>query len=95
MKQLEFKFAGICFLVDIDAIIGETVRDSSIESIIRVQMFDKKQNHYVPVHCDLDAFEHDLSDQIQQAFEDMFENERLAYEDMLYESAREDGLCQK
>ena len=89
MKQLEFKFAGISFLVDVGAIIGETARDSSVECVVRVQIWDKKKNHYIPIDCNTDDFFQDFSDQIQEAFEDTFENERLAYEDMLYESMKE------
>lgn len=89
MKELEFKFGGIDFLVYVDVTSGGTVKDSIIESVIGVHVWDEKDRKYIPITCDFDAFEHDFSDQIQEAFEDMLENERLAYEDMLYESARE------
>lgn len=91
MKELEFKFAGIRFLVYADVISGETIGDSYIDYIIGVHVWDENEKKYISISCDLDAFAHDLSDQIQEALEDALENDRLAYEDMAYDAWRENN----
>ena len=89
MKEIEFKFAGIQFMVQLDVSMGDTLKDSVIESVIGVYTWNEKKRQYEPISCDYEAFENDLQDQIYQAFEEMYDAERLAREDMAFDAARE------
>ena len=89
MKEIEFTFAGIKFMVQLDVSMGESLKDSVIESVIGVFFWNEKKCLYEPISCDLEAFEADLQDQIYQAFEEMYDAERLAHEDMVFDAARE------
>ena len=91
MKQIEFKYAGIQFMAKLD--INDD--DKVLEQVVHVYTWNDKKREYEPISVDLEAFEHDMQDQINEALEEMYLNERLAHEDMLYESAREERLCQK
>ena len=89
MKEIEFKFAGIQFMVQLDVSMGDTLGDSVIESVMGVYTWNDKKREYEPISCDLEAFEVDLQDQIYQAFEEMYDAERLAHEDMMFDAMRE------
>lgn len=92
MKEVEFKFAGIQFMVQLDVSMGDTLKDSVIESVLGVYTWNEEKREYEPISCDLEAFENDLQDQINEAFEEMYDSERLAAEDMAFERWREDQI---
>lgn len=92
MKEIEFTFAGIQFMVQLDVSTGDTLKDSIIESVLGVYTWNKEKRKYEPISCDLEAFENDLQDQINEAFEEMYDSERLAAEDMAFERWREDQI---
>lgn len=89
MKEIEFKFAGIQFMVQLDVSMEDTLGDSVIESVLGVYTWNEKKCQYEPISCDLEAFQNGLQDQINEAFEEMYINEEAARADMEYDSWRE------
>ena len=85
MRQVEFKYAGIQFMVELD--VNE--QDKVLEQVVRVNTWNNEKRKYEPILADLEAFEHDMQDQINEALDEMYLNERLAHEDMMFEAHRE------
>ena len=88
-KEIEFKFAGMQFMVELDVSMGDTLKDSVIESVMGVYIWNKDTKKYEKVHALLDEFERDMQDQINDAFEDLYNDEKALYEEMAFEAYRE------
>ena len=89
MKEVEFKYAGIKFLVKLDVTMEDTLKDSVIESVQGVFFWDEKDRQYKTIACNTEEFEKEMADVIQEAFEEMYNDEKAAIEDMEYEYRRE------
>lgn len=87
MKYLVFNFAGIDFRVDAD--INE---EGELETIWSVGAWNPKKREYEPILCDLEQFQKDLADKINEAVEDYNLSKRLFLEDLAYETKREGRL---
>lgn len=84
--ELNFKYAGIEWLVTVD------VNDEwGLEQIFQVEVYDNVLGDYKLITCDLEAFEKDMTDQINDAIEEEKTAAKAFAEDMLFETAREEG----
>lgn len=81
---LNFDYAGVSYEVDADVEDGEVIGVMGVS----VQAKTKK---YFPVKVDPEKFLEGMQDALNEAVEDAVINERLAHEDMLFETAREEG----
>ena len=81
VKTICMKFAGIEFEVDLD--INE---DDRIEQVMEVRLQDG-----IKVDCDTVEFCEVLEDQLYEALEEELLSDKLAAEDLMYETAREEG----
>lgn len=84
--ELNFKYAGIEWLVTVD------VNDEwGLEQIFKVEVYDNVLGDYKLITCDLEAFEKDMTDQINDAIEEEKSAAKAFAEDMAFEQAREEG----
>lgn len=81
---LNFDYAGVSYEVDADVDDGEVIGVMGVS----VQAKTKK---YFPVKVDTEKFLEGMQDALNEAVEEAVLNERLAHEDMLFETAREEG----
>lgn len=81
---LNFDYAGVSYEVDADVEEGEVIGVMGVS----VQAKTKK---YFPVNVDTEKFLEGMQDALNEAVEEAVLNERLAHEDMLFETAREEG----
>ena len=81
---LNFDYSGVSYEVDADVEDGEVIGVMGVS----VQANTKK---YFPVKVDTEKFLAGMQDALNEAVEDAVLNERLAHEDMLFETAREEG----
>ncbi len=81
---LEFDFAGMSFEVDAD------VEDGYVIGVFGVKIL-AKTGKYFPVKVDSEEFLGSMQDFLNDAVEQAILDNRLAHEDMLFETAREEG----
>lgn len=81
-------FAGMDFLLDVDF-----NTDGEYEGLLGVQIWSKaNRSLYHDVTFNVKEFENALKDQIYEAVEDWKLNNKLAAEDLAYDTAKEEGL---
>lgn len=83
-STLYFDFAGISFRV------RAGLNEGLVEDVGKVEVISNT-GKYVPVQCDTEQFFTDMQDYLNEAVENAILDERLAHEDMLFETAREEG----
>lgn len=81
---LNFDFAGMSYEVDAD------VEDGYVIGILGVSV-QAKTGKYFPVKVDREEFLGSMQDFLNDAMEQAILDRRLAHEDMLFETAREEG----
>lgn len=81
---LNFDFAGMSYEVDAD------VEDGYVIGVFGVKIL-AKTGKYFPVQVNTDKFLEDMQDFLNDAVEQAILDNRLAHEDMLFETAREEG----
>lgn len=81
---LNFDFAGISYEVEAD------VEDGYVSGVMGVSA-QAKTGKFFPVKVDTEKFLEGMQDVLNEAVEEAVLNERLAHEDMLFETAREEG----
>lgn len=81
---LNFDFAGMSYEVDAD------VEDGEVIGVMGVSV-QAKTGKYFPVKVDRDEFLGSMQDFLNDAVEQAILDNRLAHEDMLFETAREEG----
>lgn len=81
--ELEFDKLGLSWKVEV---IEE---DRNLDTVVSVYVWDGKQ--YVEVETDIEQFKADMEDVLNEQIDEYYLNLRLAHEDMMYESAREEG----
>ena len=81
--ELSFKDMGIDWKIEV---IEE---DHYIDTVVSVSAYDGKK--YVELDVDTVEFQQDHEDMLNEAIEEYYTNLRLAHEDMMYETAREEG----
>ena len=81
-KDLYINIHGIDFVVTVE------YEDNAVIDVMSVRL-EGSQN---PLECDTNKFYNELVDVLQEGLESELLNDKLAYEDMMYESAREEGL---
>lgn len=91
VKELEFKFAGIDFLVE--ARVDD--EEQALTDIEAVYTWNEEEHKYEPLSVKLDSFAEELKDQIEEALTDMYDSERARYEDAAYDAWRDDQLEKK
>ena len=81
--ELKFDRMGLSWKV-------EVIEDNgSIDEVVAVYMHNG--SIYVEVEVDCEQFMKDMGEILFEELEDYLLNERLAHEDMMYETAREEG----
>lgn len=86
MKSVEFTFAGIDFKVDL--YIDET--NKCLDSVVGVYFWNRTTHSYEYLDCEKYKFEKDMEDQLNDAIAEMYDNARLAHEDMMFDAYREE-----
>lgn len=81
---LNFNFAGMSFEVEAD------VEEGYVVGILSVSVL-AKTGKYFPVKVDREEFLGSMQDFLNDAVEQAILDNRLAHEDMLFETAREEG----
>lgn len=81
--ELEFDKLGLSWKVEV---IEE---DRSLDTVVSVCVWDGKE--YIEVEVDEQQFKEDMEDVLNEQIDEYYLNLRLAHEDMMYESAREEG----
>lgn len=81
---LNFDFAGMSFEVDAD------VEDGYVIGVFGVKIL-AKTGKYFPAKIDTEEFLASMQDFLNEAVEQAILDRRLAHEDMLFETAREEG----
>lgn len=81
---LNFDFAGMSYEVDAD------VEDGEVIGVMGVSV-QAKTGKYFPVKVDREEFLGSMQDFLNDAVEQAILDNRLAHEDMLFETAREEG----
>lgn len=81
---LNFDFAGISYEVDAD------VEDGEVIGVMGVSV-QAKTGKYFPVKVDREEFLGSMQDFLNDAVEQAILDNRLEHEDMLFETAREEG----
>lgn len=82
--KLYFEFAGINYRVTAD------VEEHTVEYVSQVEIMDHS-GKYVRVKVDVSAFLETMQDILNEEVEEAEEDLRLMHEDMMYETAREEG----
>lgn len=81
---LNFDYAGVSYEVDAD------VEDGYVIGVFGVKIL-AKTGKYFPVKIDTEEFLASMQDFLNEAVEQAILDRRLAHEDMLFETAREEG----
>ena len=81
---LYFEFAGVNYRVTAD------VEEHTVEYVSQVEIMDHS-GKYVRVKVDVPAFLETMQDILNEEVEEAEEDLRLMHEDMMYETAREEG----
>jgi hypothetical protein len=81
---LNFDFAGMSYEVEAD------VEDGYVIGVLGVSV-QAKTGKYFPVHVNTDKFLEDMQDFLNDAVEQAIIDNKLAHEDYLFETAREEG----
>lgn len=81
---LNFDFAGMSYEVEAD------VEDGYVVGVLSVSV-QAKTGKYFPVKVDREEFLGSMQDFLNDAVEQAILDNRLAHEDMLFETAREEG----
>lgn len=81
---LNFNFAGMSYEVEAD------VEDGYVVGVLSVSV-QAKTGKYFPVKVDREEFLGSMQDFLNDAVEQAILDNRLAHEDMLFETAREEG----
>lgn len=81
---LEFDFAGMSYEVEAD------VEEGYVVGVLSVSV-QAKTGKYFPVKVDREEFLGSMQDFLNDAVEQAILDNRLAHEDMLFETAREEG----
>ena len=82
--KLYFEFAGVNYRVTAD------VDEHTVEYVSQVEIMDHS-GKYVRVKVDVSAFLETMQDILNDEVEEAEEDLRLMHEDMMYETAREEG----
>ena len=82
--KLYFEFAGVNYRVTAD------VDEHTVEYVSQVEVIDHS-GKYVRVKVDVSAFLETMQDILNDEVEEAEEDLRLMHEDMMYETAREEG----
>lgn len=82
--KLYFEFAGVNYRVTAD------VEEHSVEYVSKVEIMDHS-GKYVRVNVDVSAFLETMQDILNDEVEEAELDARLMHEDMMYETAREEG----
>lgn len=82
--KLYFEFAGVNYRVTAD------VEEHTVEYVSQVEIMDHS-GKYVRVKVDVSAFLETMQDILNDEVEEAELDARLMHEDMMYETAREEG----
>ena len=83
-KDLYLNIHGIDFVVTVDY----EKEDNCCADVLEVRL----EGQTTPLKCDTNKFYNELVDVLQEGLESELLNDRLVAEDMMYESARDEGL---
>ena len=86
MKSVEFKYAGILFNVDLD----EDEEHRCVDTVFKVSIWNELNREYEVISCNTDEFKTGMEDAINDALYEMYENARLAHEDMMFDAMRDE-----
>ena len=85
-KDLYINIHGIDFVVTVD--YEKEDNYCAVSDVLEVRL----EGQTTPIKCDTNKFYNELVDVLQEGLESELLNDRLAAEDMMYESARDEGL---
>ena len=85
-KDLYINIHGIDFVVTVD--YEKEYNCCAVSDVLEVRL----EGQTTPLKCDANKFYNELVDVLQEGLESELLNDRLAAEDMMYESARDEGL---
>ena len=85
-KDLYINIHGIDFVVTVD--YEQDYNCCAVSDVLEVRL----EGQTTPLKCDTNKFYNELVDVLQEGLESELLNDRLAAEDMMYESARDEGL---
>lgn len=85
-KDLYLNIHGIDFVVTVD--YEQEYNCCAVSDVLEVRL----EGQTSPLKCDTKKFYNELVDVLQEGLESELLNDRLVAEDMMYESARDEGL---
>lgn len=85
-RELYAKIHGIDFVVTVD--YEQEDHYCSVSDVLSVRI----EGQTKPLKCDLKRFYNDLVDTLQEELESSLLNDKLVYEEIMYDEAKEEGL---
>ena len=85
-KDLYINIHGIDFVVTVD--YEQDYNCCAVSDVLEVRL----EGQTTPLKCDTNKFYNELVDVLQEGLESELLNDKLVAEDMMYESARDEGL---